>query len=181
MPSCFYFHIFKLLFATNLFFYLHLPFKPCRRFVFKPKYWTNLFKYIFFVLSFCLLLHYLGIRISLAFYDFLQVITVLIRHHSTVCHCGLAWYFIFCPRRVAIFWIVALLHNMLCTYTRPEFDWKIKTKFLLLPHTLRKQPTFRDAPTGFPPNDVCGTTAEIPYWWLITTHQIWVSLCQALR
>ena len=86
-----------LLFATNLSLYLHLSFRPCRRVVFKPKYWENLFKQIFFVLSFCLLLDYLAIRISLAFYDFLQVITVLIqiynweiRHHSTVCHCGLA-------------------------------------------------------------------------------------------
>ena len=86
-----------LLFATNLSFYLHLSFRPCRRVVFKPKYWANLFKQIFFVLSFCLLLHHLAIRISLVFNDFLQVITVLIqiynweiRHHSTVCHCGLA-------------------------------------------------------------------------------------------
>ena len=44
----------------------------------KPKYWANLFKYIFFVLFFCLLLHRLTIRISLPFYDFLQVIIVLI-------------------------------------------------------------------------------------------------------
>ena len=51
---------------------------------------------------------------------------------------------------------------------------KTKTKFLSLPHSLRKQLTFRNATTGFPPNDVCGTTAEIPYGWLITTHQIWV-------
>ena len=27
----------------------------------------------------------------------------------------------------------------------------------------RKQPTFGDAPTGFPPNDVWETSAEIPY------------------
>ena len=44
----------------------------------KPKYWANLFKYIFFVLFFCLLLHRLARRISLPFYDFLQVIIVLI-------------------------------------------------------------------------------------------------------
>ena len=43
-----------------------------------------------------------------------------------------------------------------------------------LPNSLRKQSTFCNATTGFPPNDVCGTTAEIPHGWLITTHQIWV-------
>ena len=30
--------------------------------------------------------------------------------------------------------------------------------------TLRKQPTFRDATTGFPRNEVWGTSAEIPCW-----------------
>ena len=41
--------------------------------------------------------------------------------------------------------------------------------------TSRKQPIFRDATTGFPPNDVWETSAEIPYWWRVTT-QIWVVL-----
>ena len=65
--------------------------------VFKPKYWTNFFNHIFFVLFFCLLLHGLAVRISLPFHIFLQVLIVLIqvynweiRHHSLVCHCGLA-------------------------------------------------------------------------------------------
>ena len=38
---------------------------------------------------------------------------------------------------------------------------------------LRKQPTFHDATTGFPRNDVWETSAEIPYWWRVTTS-IWV-------
>ena len=65
--------------------------------VFKPKYWTNFFNHIFFVLFFCLLLHGLAVRISLPFHIFLQVLIVLIqvynweiRHHSLVCRCGLA-------------------------------------------------------------------------------------------
>ena len=38
---------------------------PKERLSFKPKYWANLFKYIFFVLFSCLLLHRLATRISL--------------------------------------------------------------------------------------------------------------------
>ena len=43
--------------------------------------------------------------------------------------------------------------------------------------SLRKQPTFQDANTGFksPGNDVWETSAEIPYWWRVTT-QIWVAV-----
>ena len=41
--------------------------------------------------------------------------------------------------------------------------------------SLRKQPTFCDAVTGSPPSDVWETSAEIPYWWRIST-QIWVVL-----
>ena len=40
--------------------------------------------------------------------------------------------------------------------------------------SLRKQPTFGDA-TISPPNDVWERSAEIPYWWRVTT-QIWVVL-----
>ena len=65
--------------------------------VFKPKYWANLFNYIFLVLFFCLLLHCLAVRISLPFHIFLHVVIVLIQvnnweiqHHSLVCRCGLA-------------------------------------------------------------------------------------------
>ena len=36
-----------------------------------------------------------------------------------------------------------------------------------------KKPTFWDATTGFPRNDVWKTSAEIPYWWPVTS-QIWV-------
>ena len=48
----------------------------------------------------------------------------------------------------------------------------------LLPSTqpsLRKQPTLHDATTGPPPprNDIWELSAEIPYWWRITT-QIWL-------
>ena len=39
----------------------------------------------------------------------------------------------------------------------------------------RKQPSFRDAITGFPAKWRMGTSAEIPYWWRITT-KIWVVL-----
>ena len=35
---------------------------------------------------------------------------------------------------------------------------------------LRKQPTFGDATTGFPPNDAWETSAEIPYWWRVTFY-----------
>ena len=41
--------------------------------------------------------------------------------------------------------------------------------------SLRKQPSFRDAPLVFPRNDVWETSAEIPYWWRVTS-QIWVVL-----
>ena len=50
-----------------------------------------------------------------------------------------------------------------------------KTKDIL-PKTgcsLRKPPTFGDATTGSPPNDVWETNVEIPYRWRVTT-QIWV-------
>ena len=40
------------LFITNFWFYLNLSFGPWRRFVFKPKYWANLLKYIFLFYSF---------------------------------------------------------------------------------------------------------------------------------
>ena len=58
---------------------------------------TNLPYIYFFALFFYLLLHRLAVRIRLPFYDFLQVIIVLLqayywefRHHSTVCCCELA-------------------------------------------------------------------------------------------
>ena len=44
------------------------------RLSFKPKYWANLFKYIFFVFFFCLLLHRLAIRISLPIYIFYKLL-----------------------------------------------------------------------------------------------------------
>ena len=58
---------------------------------FKRKYWTNLFKYIFFLLFFCLLLHRLAVSIRLPFYVvvLIQVNNWEIQHHSTVCCCGL--------------------------------------------------------------------------------------------
>ena len=69
---------------------------------FAKNFVSNIYIYIYiyiyiFVLFFCLLLHRLAVRISLPFYDFLQVIIVLnqvynwgIRHHSKVYRCGLA-------------------------------------------------------------------------------------------
>ena len=51
-------------------------------------------------------------------------------------------------------------------------DWKLFAGFIC---SLRKQTTFRDATTGFTRNDVWETSAEIPYWWRITT-QTWVLL-----
>ena len=51
-------------------------------------------------------------------------------------------------------------------------NWKLRAGFIL---GLRKQTTFRDATTGFPAHDVWETSAEIPYWWRVTT-QIWVVL-----
>ena len=41
--------------------------------------------------------------------------------------------------------------------------------------SLRKKPTSSDAILVSPPNDVWGTSAEVPYWGYITTH-IWVVL-----
>ena len=35
--------------------------------------------------------------------------------------------------------------------------------------SLRKQPTFVAAKTGFPRNNVWGTTSEIPYWWRVVS------------
>ena len=71
--------------------------KTARRWRSKQK---NKTKYIYsnkFIYIFIKLLHRLAVRISLPFSDFLQVIIVLIqvynweiRHHSTVCRCGLA-------------------------------------------------------------------------------------------
>ena len=79
------------LFITNFWFYLNLSFGPWRRFVFKLKYWANLFKYIFLFYSFVYFF------IALPFHIFLHVVIVLIqvysweiRHHSLVCCCGLA-------------------------------------------------------------------------------------------
>ena len=56
----------------------------------------NLFKYISFLLFFCLLLYRLAVRTSLPFHIFLRLIVLIqvynweIRHHSLVCCCGLA-------------------------------------------------------------------------------------------
>ena len=56
----------------------------------------NLFKYISFLLFFCLLLYRLAVRTSLPFHIFLRLIVLIqvynweIRHHSFVCCCGLA-------------------------------------------------------------------------------------------
>ena len=46
---------------------------------------------------------------------------------------------------------------------------------LLSSFSLRKQLTFRKATTVSLRNDVWETSAEIPYWWHVTT-QIWVVL-----
>ena len=67
----FYCHIFKFLFVTNFYLYFHF-FNPWR-IAFKPKYWAICLNIYCFVLSFCLLIHRLAVRISLPFYIFLQV------------------------------------------------------------------------------------------------------------
>ena len=65
-------------------------------------------------------------------------------------------------------------------------DWRYL--FLLKPFTklqrfcdvynLRKKPTFGDATTDFPPNDVWETSTEIPYWWPVTTQiSVVISAC----
>ena len=41
--------------------------------------------------------------------------------------------------------------------------------------TLIKKPTFGNATTGFPPNNIWETSTEISYWWRVTI-QIWVVL-----
>ena len=58
------------------------------------------------------------------------------------------------------------------------FFWKHAGKLNDTIESLRKQPTFRYATNGFPvtsENDVWKTSAEIPYWWRVTT-QIWLVL-----
>ena len=42
-----------------------------------------------------------------------------------------------------------------------------------LKKSLRKQLTFCDVTTGFPWNDVWETSAEIPYWWRVSTRSWW--------
>ena len=58
---CFYCHIFKFLFVTNFDFYFHFYCSPWRRFVFKPKYFGSLFKYIFFIHSFFLFYFFISL------------------------------------------------------------------------------------------------------------------------
>ena len=41
-------------------------------------------------------------------------------------------------------------------------------------NSLGKQPTFQQATTGFPANDVWEMRTEIPYWCRPFTTQIWV-------
>ena len=73
------------------------------------------------------------------------------------------------------------LHNTLVTwawnvcekaYIFANESFLIDNTFIL---SLRKQPTFGDATTGFLQNDIWETSAEIPFWWRVTT-QIWVVL-----
>ena len=73
------------------------------------------------------------------------------------------------------------LHNTLVTwawnacekaYIFVNESFLIDNTFIL---SLWKQPTFGDATTGFLPNDIWETSAEIPFWWRVTT-QIWVVL-----
>ena len=52
----------------------------------------------------------------------------------------------------------------------------LENSHCLLFFSLRKQPTFGDVTTGFPPNDVWETSAEIPYWWHVTTQ---ILACEA--
>ena len=51
----------------------------------------------------------------------------------------------------------------------------LQTSAVLRLSNLEKQPTFRDVTTGFPWNEVWETSAEMLYWWPVTT-QIWVVL-----
>ena len=50
----------------------------------------------------------------------------------------------------------------------PEQEFEVDIRF-----GLRKQPRFRDATLVYPRNDVWETSADIPYWWRVTT-QIWI-------
>ena len=52
---------------------------------------------------------------------------------------------------------------MLC-----KLKWWTSFLYLRTCLSLRKQRTFGEATTGFPPNDVWETSAEIPYWWRVT-------------
>ena len=84
--------------CSELLVYLHRSFSPWRRSVFKPKYWANLFKYIF--CCFIILFPFSSLHI---FYKLLFIFIVLIQvynwenwHLSTVCCCRLADILYFC-------------------------------------------------------------------------------------
>ena len=57
--------------------------------------------------------------------------------------------------------------NIICVCMMHSFLSEMCIRLSLSP---RKQLTFGDATTGFPPNDVWETSAEISYWWHVTTQ-----------
>ena len=60
----------------------------------------------------------------------------------------------------------------MCSCRNPDIKDGVNITHLLR-CSQRKQ--VATSPLVSPQNDVCGTTAEIPYWWSVTTH-IWVVL-----
>ena len=65
-------------------------------------------------------------------------------------------------------------NRLIKTWRNFECHVEQKKKHNILP-SLRKQTTFCDATNSFSAKDVWETSAEIPYWWRVTT-QIWVEL-----
>ena len=59
----------------------------------------------------------------------------------------------------------------MCSCRNPDIKDGVNITHLLR-CSQRKQ--VATSPLVSPRNDVWGTTAEIPYWWRVTTHEIWV-------
>ena len=61
------------------------------------------------------------------------------------------------------------------TFSLSSPSWHFILPNVLLSWPEKNSRHLAKSPLVFPPNDVWGTSAEIPYWWRVTT-QIWVVL-----
>ena len=64
---------------------------------------------------------------------------------------------------------MTLLWEM-CFYGKIHTLWGMLIQHGLRITSLRKQPTFGNATTGFPANDVWEVSDEILYWWRVITQ-----------